>query len=212
MSLLSNPEAMAGITMGILFILTFAMSNMLPLRILALLASLSVLVHGWLSHSRNLLVFGAIILAINLYRYFQIQNVSRRIRRTRHYGYDLETVLPLMTKMELTKGDLVFAKGDSADKLYVLVSGKVKIIENNTLIKQGAIFGEFGLFTNSGTRTSSARCESDCVLRSMTSDEVDRLYFQKPEFGFALVKTIATRMATNIEHLEEELTRKNAQN
>ena len=39
----------------------------------------------------------------------------------------------------------------------------------------------------------------------MTSTEVDKLYFNQPEFGYALVKLMATRMSENIEKLQSQL-------
>lgn len=101
-------------------------------------------------------------------------------------------------------GESLFRKDDPADRLFVLVSGVVLIPEADVKIEPGTLFGEFGLFTRSGVRTSSAVCQSDVEARSMSREEVDRLYFQNPEFGLALMSIITTRMAGNIERLEKE--------
>jgi len=190
---------------AVLFLLAFLVRNMLPLRVLALLASLCVIAGGYFSSNMLITGFGALAALANLYRFFQVQNTSRRIRRTRHYGYELDALLPLMSKVEYANGQTIFVKGDPADRLYVLVSGDVAIVEHNVRVEKGALFGEFGLFTGSGTRTSSAKCLSDVELRTMTSTEVDKLYFNQPEFGYALVKLMATRMSENIEKLQSQL-------
>jgi len=185
-----------------------AMKSFWHLRLLLLLASAGLVIYALIVGKPLVLIVSAIALLINGFRAFEIQNVSRRIRRTRHYGYELAPLLPLMHLQSLNEGERVFTKGERADHLYVLTKGKIRFDEHEVTIEageKGTLFGEFGLFTKSGIRTSSATCASPVELRSLTAEEVDRLYFQQPEFGYALAKIMATRMAGNIENLEGQL-------
>lgn len=199
---------LTGFAAALLVLATFSVKTMMPLRLLGIASNVVFIAYGLMSDAMPIWLLHAVLLPLNLWRLIEIQNISQRIRRTRHYGHELEPVLPLMKWERFKAGDTLFSKGDPADRLYVLVSGEVSIPEAGVTIEPGTMFGEFGLFTQSGLRTSSAICRSDVELRSMSREEVDRLYFQNPEFGLALITIITTRMAANIERLEEAAARK----
>lgn len=198
------PEILLTIAV-ILLLLAMTVKNMLPLRAIAFLGAIVFAAFAFIKASTILVVLALALLIIGGYRLFEVQNVSRKIRRTRHYGYEIEQLLPLMAEIELPPGQIIFSKGDHADRLFVLTSGEVEIVESGTRLSKGALFGEFGLFTGTGERTSTIRCVTDCTLRTMTSVEVDKLYFTQPEFALALVKIMATRMTKNIEALERKI-------
>lgn len=192
----------------VLLILALATKNMLPLRSIMVLSVIAFLAYAFIRAETVLVIFGLFAAIISLYRLFEVQNTSRKIRRTRHYGYEIENLLPIMAEIELTKGQVIFSKGDPADRLFVLTKGTVEIVENGAQIASGELFGEFGLFTGTGTRTMTARCATDCTLRTMTAGEVDNLYFTQPEFALALVKIMASRMSQNIEKLQKQIASK----
>lgn len=188
-----------------LLLLGLAMKQMLSLRITMVLAAILFAVFAFMRQDSILVIASMAALGIGIYRFFQVQNTSRKIRRTRHYGYEIENLLPMMTEIELRAGDIIFSKGDAADRLYVTTEGSVEIVENGAKLKTGELFGEFGLFSGTGTRTMTAKCVTDCKIRTMTAHEVDNLYFTQPEFALALVKIMATRMTGNIERLQAKL-------
>jgi CRP-like cAMP-binding protein len=113
-----------------------------------------------------------------------------------------------MAEIELPAGQIIFSKCDPADRLFVPTEGVVEIVENGAKIQAGEILGEVGLFTGTGVRTMTARCMTDCKVRTMTAREVDNLYFKQPEFALALVKIMATRMTENVQKLEQRLLNK----
>ena len=192
----------------VLLLLALSVKQMLPLRTLMILAAGSFTAYAFFQSEIVLILAGLAGLAVSIFRFFEVQNTSRKIRRTRHYGYKIENLLPIMREIEVPAGELIFAKGEIADRLYVPVEGNVEIVENGAKIQTGELFGEFGLFSGTGTRTMSARCITDCKFRTMTAREVDNLYFTQPEFALALVKIMATRMTNNIERLQNELAAK----
>jgi len=198
-------HTLVGFVAAGLVLATVSVKTMMPLRLLGFLSNSAFIVYGFMTGAIPVLVLHAIMLPLNAWRLFEIQNVSRRIRRTRHYGYELEPILPLMKWEHFKAGQAIFNKGDQANRLYILISGEVSIPEADVKIEPGTMFGEFGLFTKSGLRTSSAVCIGNVEVRSMTGEEVDRLYFQNPEFGLAMMRIVTTRMAGNIERLEERL-------
>jgi CRP/FNR family cyclic AMP-dependent transcriptional regulator len=207
MEQLTSPALYLGLAL-ILIILGLAMKNMLPLRIFTLLSTLLFLAYAFLQTNTVLIIAGLFALIVGGYRLFEVQNTSRKIRRVRHYGYEIEKLLPIMAEIELPAGQVIFTKGDPADRLFVPTEGTVEIVENGAHIKAGELLGEIGLFTGMGTRTMTARCLTECKIRTMTAYEVDNLYFTQPEFALALVKIMATRMTENVQRLEQKLAEK----
>ena len=96
--LLTDPKLFLAVS-GFLLVLALAMKNMLPLRVFALLAAMFFAAYAFLQSDVLLIVMGIFTLIIGVYRLFEVQNTSRKIRRTRHYGYKIENLLPIMEEM-----------------------------------------------------------------------------------------------------------------
>jgi CRP/FNR family transcriptional regulator, cyclic AMP receptor protein len=89
------------------------------------------------------------------------------------------------------KGEMLFSKGEAADKLYVIEEGSVFFPELGKLLSDGAVFGEVGLFAPQSVRSLSALCDDDCRLYTITKDKVLELYYQNPRFGFFLIRMVS---------------------
>jgi len=89
------------------------------------------------------------------------------------------------------KGETLFRKGDTADKLYFVEEGTIFFPERGKRLSNGAVFGEVGLFAPQSVRSMSAVCEDDCRLYAITKDKVLELYYQNPRFGFFLIRTVS---------------------
>lgn len=202
--LFTNSTFFGLLALGLL-LFGMAAKQMLALRFFVFLSTVSFLAYAFILTNTVIIIAGLLGTCICVFRLIEVQNTSRKIRRTRHYGYEIENLLPIMTEVEFPAGHTIFSKNDLADRLFVPTQGTVEIVENGARITEGELFGEFGLFTGTGTRTMTARCLTDCKLRTMTAGEVDNLYFTQPEFALALVKIMATRMTKNIQRLETAL-------
>jgi hypothetical protein len=74
-------------------------------------------------------------------------------------------------------GELLFAEGDKADKVYVILSGKAKIFKRDpsggeleiSTVAQGSFFGEMALFDR-GTRSASVKCIESCEFLAIDGD------------------------------------------
>ncbi len=58
------------------------------------------------------------------------------------------------------------------------------------------------MFSPDRRRTATAICATDGELLAMTEDQVRRLYFQDPKFGFHLVQLITRRLLENCARIE----------
>ena len=66
-----------------------------------------------------------------------------------------------LTEKDVLKGSTIIRKGDVADAVFFLVSGKVRVHDGNHVLsrlKSGQVFGEFALFDNE-SRSASVTAE-----------------------------------------------------
>jgi len=104
-------------------------------------------------------------------------------------------LLPEMTHRRVLKGEVIFRLGDPANELFYVQRGKIQFPELNATVEAGEVFGELGIFSPEHKRTSSAVCETDADLFSLTSEQVRRIYFGNPQFAIFILTLIATRLA-----------------
>lgn len=191
-----------GFAAAALVFATFYMKTMLPLRFVAVASNLAFMSYGYIAQLYPIFLLHLVLLPLNIYRLFQIWDVLRRIRASQSPQLLADAITPLMTRETFAKGSMIFRKGELADKMYLLLAGSVELLEIQTLLPPGVIFGEIGLFSEEGTRIASARCSSDVTVGSLTKFEVETAFLQNPEFGSALVRILTTRLIEDINRLE----------
>jgi CRP/FNR family cyclic AMP-dependent transcriptional regulator len=176
---------------------TFCMTTMMPLRILAVASNLLFGTYGFLAELHPILVLHAILFPINVYRLVQIRLLVRQIGAAIGSGISFKNLLPLMTRRIVPAGTVLFRKGDTADRLYYVSKGKLRIEEIGKELGPGEVIGEIGLFTADRKRTASIVCQSECELYELGEGKAKELYFQNPSFAFALLQLIVARLIEN---------------
>jgi CRP-like cAMP-binding protein len=109
--------------------------------------------------------------------------------------------------MHLSKhkaGEVLFRKGDVADKIFYVASGTLKLQDIDHIIGQGELIGEIGLFSAEKVRTMTVRCETDCELYQMTDEQIYRLYYQNPKLGFFFMRLIVERLLRDVKRRTSE--------
>ncbi len=106
-------------------------------------------------------------------------------------GKNLEFLTPYMTSEEYAPGQVLFNKGDKADKIYFIKEGNIVLPEFQKQMSKGATLGEVGIFTPDNVRACSAVASDTVEALTITSEKVLQLYYQNPTFGFFLIRTIA---------------------
>jgi CRP-like cAMP-binding protein len=112
---------------------------------------------------------------------------------------------PYMKRRKMAAGDIVFRKGDKADYLYMLASGRIEFVEIGSILEPGWTFGELAFFSPERRRTLTARCIEPCQLLSINESTVRQLYYQNPDFGFQMMGLVAGRLSADIKRLEQRL-------
>ena len=108
---------------------------------------------------------------------------------------DLSWLQPEMSHRRMRAGQWIFHQGDVGSELFYVQRGQVSFPEIGDTIGAGEVFGEIGIFVPGHKRTSSARCETDVDLFTLSSGQVRRIYFGNPQFALFIMTLVATRLA-----------------
>ena len=185
-----NVIELIGYLASLLVFSTFYMKTMIPLRSVAIASNVAFISYGYLAGLYPVFLLHVVLLPLNVWRLYQMRKLIARVRQASKGTYSIEAMLPFMIKANLKKGDVLFRKGETADKLYYLVSGSISFPEIEATTVPGGIIGEIGVFSPLKERTASAVAESDSMLLVLSDQKVLELYYQNPEFGIYLVRMI----------------------
>jgi CRP-like cAMP-binding protein len=108
------------------------------------------------------------------------------------------------------RGDVLFSKDDPADRLYVVLSGRIAITasagdERQSVISvlgPGALFGEMPLF-DGGNRSAAARALTTVTAISLQFTDVREVLQQRPELLWTVVEILARRLRATDEALAD---------
>ena len=187
----------AGWLSAVLVFSSFFMKTMVPLRTVAICSNISFITYALLGLKYGvfgrvypILVLHAALLPLNVVRLRQQKGLIRAVREASE-DETIRALVPYMQTEMRAAGAVLFRKGDPADRLYIVQHGRVRLSEIGRVMSGGEVFGEVGLFAPQHRRTTSATCEGDCRLHTITRDKVLELYYQNPQFGFVLIRLVA---------------------
>ncbi|MGA8847139.1 MAG: Crp/Fnr family transcriptional regulator, partial [Nocardioides sp.] len=106
-----------------------------------------------------------------------------------------------MSETRLRRGDVLFREGDSGDKLYVIIEGKIKLgrtspdgRENLLAIQgPGQMFGELSLF-DPGPRSATVTAVTDATFASLSHEDLLRWLEGRPVVARGLLSQLAARL------------------
>jgi hypothetical protein len=180
--------------------------TMIPLRWLGLGSNLGFIVYGALFPHLPMLVLHTLLLPVNLYRLIEMIRLTQRVNAAADVKDTSGLWLrPYMKRRRLKAGKVLFRKGDPADHLYMLTSGRIELVEIGVALPAGRIFGEIAFFAPDKCRTLTARCVENSEVLAINESTVRQLYYQNPDFGFHLIGLVAGRLTADIRRLETTL-------
>ena len=190
---------------GLLYIASISMTTVIPLRIAAIGSAFFFLCYGVFAGSFPTIFLYGMLLPLNAYRLHQMIQLIKKVRAAASTDLSVDWLEPFMTKRKYRQGEVVFRKGDSADEMFLVVTGNFLVSEIGVELQPGQVFGEMGLLTTSLQRTQSVECVKAGQLMTITYDKVRELYFQNPEFGFYFLRLIGERLLHNLKRAEQLL-------
>jgi CRP/FNR family transcriptional regulator, cyclic AMP receptor protein len=195
---------LVGYAASLAVLATFCMKTMRPLRIVALGSNVLFAIYGFFGGLYPVLILHVVLFPINIARLVQLQNLTRRVAAAATGDLSMADLMPFMHHRKVRAGETVFRKGDVADGLHYIDSGRVEIMELGISRSSGEVFGEIGLFAPDRRRTATIVAATDCDLYDLSEAKARELYFQNPGFGFAVLRLITMRLLENARGSSED--------
>src|SRR5690349_13572148 len=104
---------------------SFMMKRMLPLRALALASNFCFIGYGFAAGVLGSILVNAVLVPINAKRLWEIKKLSKEISRATEESPISEWLLPHMKRRSFKRGEVLFRKGDAADKLIYIAEGQL---------------------------------------------------------------------------------------
>ncbi len=106
-----------------------------------------------------------------------------------------------MTESRLRRGEVLFREGDSGDKAYVVLEGKVKLGRTSAdgrenllaILGPGQMFGELSLF-DPGPRSATVTAVTDSAFSSLAHEDLTRWLDGRPAVARGLLTQLAGRL------------------
>jgi CRP-like cAMP-binding protein len=195
----------AGYLAAALTFLTFYMRTMIPLRVVGICSNCAFITYGLLDGLYPVLILHLILLPLNSLRLREMLRLTRQVSEATQGDLNMEWLKPFTSTRWVKAGDLLFRKGDTADAMFFVVSGRHRLAELGMDILPGQVVGELGLLAPDQARTQTLECTADSEMLQITYEQVKQLYFQNPQFGFYFLQLTARRLFENIARQEREL-------
>jgi CRP/FNR family transcriptional regulator, cyclic AMP receptor protein len=195
---------------GLFIVASASSKTMVPLRTLAIVTNCFLIAYFTVMHAWVPLLLQAAALPLNAWRLYQMMTLIKRVREAIRGKPSLDWLKPFMSERRHRKGDLLFAKGETADEMFYTMTGRYVLVELGIEIQPGHLVGELAMLSPDNRRTATLECIEDGTVLSITYEQVEQLYYQNPTFGFYFLRLATARLFDNIGRMEAELERRHA--
>ncbi len=180
-----------------IFLVGYAMDGMIRLRVLSLISGVVLFGYGMLISSVPIMIEEGLFIPVNAYGLYKMLRLVRQSKEAVEGHQTMEWLRPFSSKLNCEAGQTLFVKGDLANDMYCIESGKYNLVESGIELTQGMVVGEFGFLSPGNTRTQTLRCKEGGVLLRISYDSLRELYFQNPKFGFYFLRLVTERLFQN---------------
>lgn len=107
----------------------------------------------------------------------------------------MEAVAALARVVAMRAGTVLLREGEAAESFYVIASGTVRIERQGRFVRSmsdGGFLGEIAL-VETGDRTATATCATDCELVELGSHEFGRVMATFPDVRARVEAAVARR-------------------
>lgn len=198
MELPFHPGIVLGVVAATLSLISFMQKSMLPLRGFAIASNVFFIAYGYFDSLWPALILHTCLLPLNTKRLMDIRKLTAEIKKATELSPASQWLLPHMNRRTFKAGEVLFHKGDTADSMFYIASGELRMDGADQRLGPGELIGEIGLFSPDRKRTQTITCHTDGELYSMTDDMMYRLYYQNPKLGFYFMRLIVGRLQRDI--------------
>jgi CRP/FNR family transcriptional regulator, cyclic AMP receptor protein len=121
----------------------------------------------------------------------------RRVEAASKGDLSTEWLKPFMKEVQLKAGEILFHKGDHADRVYMIITGDIHLEQIDHTLHAGDLFGEIGLFSLDHQRTQTARARTDVHLLWISEGELAQICYQNPGIAFYFLRLTTNRLMAN---------------
>jgi len=93
-------------------------------------------------------------------------------------------------------GETIFHEGDSGSRMFVVITGTVRLSVMGRMLEKvgpGGVFGEMALI-DASPRSATAVAITECTLVPINADRFTSLIRETPGFALEIMKTMAMRL------------------
>ena len=181
---------------------TFLMPTMVRLRVFGILSAVFFMAYGLLATAIPTFLMYLLLLPINSVRLFQILKLVKKARIAAQGDLSIDWLKPFMDTRNYKKGDVLFRKGQKADEMFLITTGKFLVKEIGVELMPGRLMGELGFVTPNNKRTQTVECLEDGAVMTITYDRLLEVYFEYPDFGYFFLRLSSDRLLQNMSRLE----------
>ena len=181
---------------------TFLMPTMVRLRVFGILSAVFFMAYGLLATAIPTFLMYLLLLPINSFRLFQIVKLVKKARIAAQGDLSIDWLKPFMDTRNYKNGDVLFRKGQKADEMFLITTGKFLVKEIGIELLPGRLMGELGFVTPNNKRTQTVECVEDGAVMTITYDRLLEVYFDNPDFGYFFLRLSSDRLLQNMARME----------
>ena len=125
----------------------------------------------------------------------------------------LELIAKVASEETHAVGTRIFRQGDTGDKLYLILEGRVRISrevpgmgeEALAVLGPGEVFGEMALLDES-SRSADARVHERCRLLAIPKDGFDDLLFLHKDLAYEVLWNVVRLLVLRLRETNDKLT------
>jgi CRP/FNR family transcriptional regulator, cyclic AMP receptor protein len=202
---MSRGDVLGYVAAALVFV-TFWMKTMVPLRLLGIASNLFFIGYGYLVAAYPPLLLHIFLLPLNIVRLREMMLLVKQVEKAASSDLDMAWIKPFASSRRMNVGEVLFSKGETAKFLFLVISGRCRLLESGIEITPGAIVGEFAMISPDQIRTQTLQSMQPGELLEITYGQIKQLYYQNPKFGFFFLRLISLRLFENVKRLETEIT------
>ena len=124
---------------------------------------------------------------------------------------DLKLIERIAQAFDYAAGDTIFSRAESADAMFIVVGGRVRIFTRGASKKRktfayltpGDFFGEMALL-ESLPRTATATATEKTRLHLLYKSKLDALLHAEPRIGVSIMSHLARMLSARLRRLSED--------
>src|ERR1700686_2233742 len=175
---LANMFALVG---AVFFVATLLTQTMVPLRVANMIGCAFFAAFGALTGTVTTFLLYLLLVPINAFRLRQMLVLVKKARSATQGDTSMEWLKPFMTERKYRKGDVLFKKDDTANEMFLTLTGKFLVTEIKVELPPGRLMGELGFLSPDNKRTATVECLEDGHVLTITYEKLLEIYFQNPQ-------------------------------